>query len=109
MEKENLYEELKKERIAKKESVEEQYSYLMFNVIEYFEKRRKELLKITKNPDKYSQKNVAEKAGISFATYKNYLSKKYNMSLMTFFALSDVLQCDPLEVIKSIKSIEWNW
>lgn len=69
----------------------------MESVMEKIEKRRKELLKVS---TVYTQKYVAEKAGISLSTYKNYLSG-YNIgfSLRMLKNIADAFGCKPSDFL----------
>lgn len=69
----------------------------MKNVMEKIEKRRETLMKAS---HVYTQKYVAEKAGISLSTYKNYLSG-YNIgfSLRTLKNIADALGCKPSDFL----------
>lgn len=67
-------------------------------VIEELEDRRKERRK--KYPA-YTQKYVAEQAGISLSTYKEYVSGcSYCIDLITVKQIADILGCRLSEVIE---------
>ena len=87
--------ELKKDHRRDKELDDHQNDIFMQNVLGKIEERRKSLKKISPI---YTQKYVAEKAGISFSTYKNYLNG-YNtgFSLRMLKNIADALGRKPQE------------
>lgn len=97
-------EKIKKERIAKKEiDSTEYYKYIeevMKNIENLRRKRYKELRK-TGSVDKcYTQKWLAEKAGISINTYKNYLyGNNIAISLVTVLKIANMLRCDLQDIL----------
>lgn len=89
-----LERELKKDHMMDIELDEHQNDIFMEGVMEKIEKRRKALKKVSPI---YTQKYVAEKAGISLSTYKNYLSGYNNgFSLRMLKNIADALHCEPL-------------
>ena len=67
-------------------------------VIKYLEEQRRKLWKDYK---KYTQKYVAEKAGISLSTYKGYVSgRSYHIDLITAKNIADALGCRLSDVIE---------
>ncbi|MDE6664002.1 MAG: helix-turn-helix transcriptional regulator [Lachnospiraceae bacterium] len=92
-----LEKELKKERFRDKELDNIQNDIFMENVMGNIEKKRKALKKVS---PVYTQKYVAEKAGISLSTYKNYLSG-YNIgfSLRMLKNIADTLGCKPSDFL----------
>lgn len=89
--------ELKKDRRRDKELDDHQNDIFMQNVMEKIEERRKTL---KKNSPIYTQEYVAEKAGISRSTYKNYLNG-YNtgFSVRMLKNIADALGCRPSEFL----------
>lgn len=92
-----LENELKKDRLRDKEQNDLANDIFMENVMKNIEKRRKELKKAS---PVYTQERVAKKAGISFSTYKNYLSG-YNsgFSLRMLKNIADILGCKPSDFL----------
>ena len=94
---EELEQELKKDRAGEKETDDIYDDIFMEAVIHKIEKRRKKLQKVYPF---YTQKYVAQKAGISISTYKNYLSG-YNtgFTVRKMKKLTDVLNCKPSDFL----------
>lgn len=92
-----LKNDLKQDYAANKEIDNLTNDIFMENVMEKIEERRK-LLKMVFPI--YTQEYVAEKAGISISTYKNYLSG-YNtgFSLRTLISIADTLGCKPSDFL----------
>lgn len=92
-----LEQDLKNDVIANREIGDtEDYRWL-----EVFMKRvedlRKERLSVS---SEYSQKKLAEKAGIGLSTYADYLScKSDNIKLKTAINIAHVLQCELSDLI----------
>ena len=90
-----LENELKQDYYADRELDNLVYDIFVKNVMEKIEKRRKELVSVSPI---YTQKYLAKKAGVSFSTYKNYLSGKNNgFSLRMLKKIADALECRPSE------------
>ena len=52
----------------------------------------------------YSQKKLAEKAGIGLSTYKDYLSGfSNNIKLKTVLNIAQIFQCKPSDLIEDIE------
>lgn len=97
-------EELEKERIAEKEIDYTEIYRDIENVmkkIENLRRKRYKELKETCSVDKYyTQKWLAEKAGISLSTYKNYLyGDSIDISLRTMLKIANLLRCDLQDIL----------
>lgn len=93
-----LENELKQDYAGSRELDNLVYDKFMKNVIEKIEKRRKEFRKVSPI---YTQEYLAKKAGISFSTYKNYLSGNNNgFSLRTLKKIADTLNCHPSDFLE---------
>ena len=69
-------------------------------LMDKIESMRKERLKVS---NEYTQKKLAEKAGIGLSTYADYLSgASDNIKLITVINIAHALQCRPSDLIKSI-------
>lgn len=93
-----LENELKQDRLRDKEQDDLINDIFMNDVMDKIEKKRKELLKVS---PVNTQQYVAEKAGISLSTYKNYLSG-YNtgFSLRTLKNIADTLGCKTSDLLE---------
>lgn len=99
-----LNEELKHDYITDKELNQVDYYKYIENVLKNIENIRKKRLKELKSSnginEHYTQKDVAKRAGVSIATYKNYMSRKsYNISLITVLKIAHVLRCDLNDIL----------
>lgn len=92
-----LENELKQDYSGSRELDNLVYDNFMENVVEKIEKKRKELKEVSPI---YTQEYLAKKAGVSFSTYKNYLSG-YNsgFSLRTLKKIADALKCRPSDFL----------
>lgn len=92
-----MEEDFKKNYFREKEHNDLTNDTFMQSVMEKIEKRRNAFKK--KYPV-YTQKYLAEKAGVSLATYKNYL-RGYNtgFSLRTLKNIADALKCKPSDFL----------
>ena len=89
--------ELKKDHLRDKELDDLQNDIFMKNVMKKIEERRKTLNKASPI---YTQKHVAEKGGISFSTYKNYLNGyDTGFSVRVLKNIADALGCKPSEFL----------
>lgn len=97
---EELEQELKHDLIVKREiSNTVNYRYIMA-LMDKIEQIRQEPLNISR---KYSQKELAERAGIGLSTYKDYLSgASDNIKLKTVINIAHVLQCELSDLIDGI-------
>lgn len=99
----NQSEELKKESRCDRRAEREMQRLIgqpfTDKVIDSLEKQRRKRWKDCKI---YTQKYVAEKAGISLSTYKGYLrDRSYDIDLITVKNIADMLGCKLSDVIKS--------
>ncbi|MCM1253975.1 MAG: helix-turn-helix transcriptional regulator [Clostridium sp.] len=91
MQNEKLKRELENEKIAEREIADTE-NYMSIEVImKKIEEIRKERQKAS---PKYTQKYLADKAGVSLSTYANYLScASDNIKLKTVINIANALQC----------------
>lgn len=102
--KEQLNEELRHDHDADKELDDTNiYKYIeevMKNIEDLRKKRKGELEKVNGETKLYSQKALAEKSGIAYSTYKNYISGLSNdISLETLLKIAVILRCDLQDIL----------
>lgn len=109
MNQEELNDDLKQSRKAERENKQTIQSQTMKDIMEPIENKRKELreaeieIVISEEPDKYTQKWTAEKAGITVSSYKRYIwGECIDIKLIPFLNLITVLRLDASEVINFI-------
>lgn len=101
---EKLNKELELEHIAKEELENKPYNddikSVMKNIENLRKKRLKELRKSNGVNKRYTQKDVAERAGIALTTYKNYIcGKSHDISLRTILKITVILRCNLQEIL----------
>lgn len=103
--------ELQHDRIVDDELTETLQESYIDDVIHQIEDMRKKRLAALKKsnalggfPKDYNQKQFAESVGISYSTYKNYLTGHGgNISLKTLLKIASKLQCNLDEILKSVR------
>ena len=95
-----LEQELKRDMIADRE-INDTLSYRwMKNLMDKIERIRQSRQNVS---GEYTQKKLAEKAGIGLSTYTDYLSgTSDNIKLKTVINIAHVLRCKPSDLIDDI-------
>lgn len=104
---EQLNEELKNERKAEEEISHKIPNKYVSEVMDKIEDLRSKRLEEARNSNgetkRYTQKGLAEGAGIKVSTYKSYLhGDSDTINLKTLFRMVDILQCSMKDVLPQI-------
>lgn len=94
----DLNEDLKRGHTAEKELDKSVEKYLSQKIMEYIEKERK---KFQEKFPYCTKEYLAEKSGITYATYQNYLNGTRSIKLLTFLDIAQILHCNAGELLKS--------
>lgn len=94
----DLNEDLKRGHTAEKELDNATQKYLPQKIMEYIEKKRK---KFQEKFPYCTKEYLAEKSGITYATYQNYLNGTSSIKLSTFLDVAQILHCNAGELLKS--------